>query len=115
MAVHRGAHDERRLRSRTPRDTIPAHSTRARMADRKSTRLNSSHANISYAVFCLKKKNNGLAFAASLLPLPPLLALVAGPLRDVAGHLQPLVCLLVHHFSTPLYATHALRSYLFRY
>src|SRR3712207_8675214 len=26
--------------------------------DRKSTRLNSSHANISYAVFCLKKNNN---------------------------------------------------------
>src|SRR3712207_7342332 len=26
------------------------------MGDRKSTRLNSSHANISYAVFCLKKK-----------------------------------------------------------
>src|SRR3712207_8247333 len=30
----------------------------ARDLDRKSTRLNSSHANISYAVFCLKKKNN---------------------------------------------------------
>src|SRR3712207_8126530 len=29
-----------------------------RVEDRKSTRLNSSHANISYAVFCLKKKNN---------------------------------------------------------
>src|SRR3712207_8303619 len=28
----------------------------SRHADRKSTRLNSSHANISYAVFCLKKK-----------------------------------------------------------
>src|SRR3712207_8179958 len=28
------------------------------IGDRKSTRLNSSHANISYAVFCLKKKNN---------------------------------------------------------
>src|SRR5687768_17746823 len=27
--------------------------------DRKSTRLNSSHGYISYAVFCLKKKNNG--------------------------------------------------------
>src|SRR3712207_7721691 len=27
-----------------------------RLGDRKSTRLNSSHANISYAVFCLKKK-----------------------------------------------------------
>src|SRR3712207_6991832 len=29
---------------------------RLRLEDRKSTRLNSSHANISYAVFCLKKK-----------------------------------------------------------
>src|SRR5258707_5548130 len=28
------------------------------LADRKSTRLNSSHANISYAVFCLKKKKD---------------------------------------------------------
>src|SRR3712207_8799853 len=34
-------------------------------ADRKSTRLNSSHANISYAVFCLKKKT--IALAASSL------------------------------------------------
>src|SRR3712207_7617824 len=33
--------------------------------DRKSTRLNSSHANISYAVFCLKKKNH------ILLPCSP--------------------------------------------
>src|SRR5258707_11374151 len=32
-------------------------STRNVGRDRKSTRLNSSHANISYAVFCLKKKN----------------------------------------------------------
>src|SRR3712207_7698953 len=30
--------------------------------DRKSTRLNSSHANISYAVFCLKKKKNKALF-----------------------------------------------------
>src|SRR3712207_7734170 len=30
--------------------------------DRKSTRLNSSHANISYAVFCLKKKINSLPY-----------------------------------------------------
>src|SRR3712207_8995385 len=35
--------------------TVPA-AVAAR--DRKSTRLNSSHANISYAVFCLKKKKN---------------------------------------------------------
>src|SRR3712207_8831334 len=32
-----------------------------RRPDRKSTRLNSSHPNISYAVFCLKKKNNIIA------------------------------------------------------
>src|SRR3712207_7100482 len=38
---------------RAPRDE-PA--SDARLLDRKSTRLNSSHANISYAVFCLKKK-----------------------------------------------------------
>src|SRR3712207_6963587 len=38
---------------------IGAHSlfgVRTDMQDRKSTRLNSSHANISYAVFCFKKK-----------------------------------------------------------
>src|SRR3712207_8341077 len=34
-----------------------------RCPDRKSTRLNSSHANISYAVFCLKKKNNNHVLA----------------------------------------------------
>src|SRR3712207_7130536 len=37
--------------------------------DRKSTRLNSSHANISYAVFCLKKKNR-----VPLSPITPLLS-----------------------------------------
>src|SRR3712207_8022317 len=35
-------------------------------ADRKSTRLNSSHANISYAVFCLKKKKNGAVRSACM-------------------------------------------------
>src|SRR5947209_9208657 len=33
--------------------------------DRKSTRLNSSHANISYAVFCLKKKQDNHAVQSS--------------------------------------------------
>src|SRR3712207_7047682 len=36
----------------------PAQRRGGRHRDRKSTRLNSSHANISYAVFCLKKKKN---------------------------------------------------------
>src|SRR2546430_10325483 len=35
-----------------------------RRLDRKSTRLNSSHSQISYAVFCLKKKKNSLNFHA---------------------------------------------------
>src|SRR3712207_7046189 len=36
--------------------------------DRKSTRLNSSHANISYAVFCLKKKNTHLSYGSLSSP-----------------------------------------------
>src|SRR2546430_12699827 len=38
-------------------DTTPKKTLNA-SADRKSTRLNSSHSQISYAVFCLKKKQN---------------------------------------------------------
>src|SRR5256886_5922187 len=34
--------------------------------DRKSTRLNSSHSQISYAVFCLKKKKNKTVFSFSI-------------------------------------------------
>src|SRR2546430_8587160 len=41
--------DERTSRFRNPREETE-------MLDRKSTRLNSSHSQISYAVFCLKKK-----------------------------------------------------------
>src|SRR5215813_9484094 len=37
--------------------SLPWRSSRPRGPDRKSTRLNSSHVRISYAVFCLKKKN----------------------------------------------------------
>src|SRR3712207_7526707 len=48
------------------------HATRAGaqplLRDRKSTRLNSSHANISYAVFCLKKKKN-IDFYYIFLPI----------------------------------------------
>src|SRR3712207_7792427 len=40
----------------TPSPRRPRPADRRPEPDRKSTRLNSSHANISYAVFCLKKK-----------------------------------------------------------
>src|SRR5947209_14694424 len=44
-------------------------SRRFTASDRKSTRLNSSHANISYAVFCLKKKNDVAEIVNKLLKL----------------------------------------------
>src|SRR5205085_6288911 len=44
----RGGREVRRARLEHPRHPL----------DRKSTRLNSSHSQISYAVFCLKKKKN---------------------------------------------------------
>src|SRR3712207_7585461 len=40
---------------------------RADRQDRKSTRLNSSHANISYAVFCLKKKKKNHHFQTNTI------------------------------------------------
>src|SRR5258707_3179071 len=45
---------------RLKRDPLSTVLRRRAVRDRKSTRLNSSHANISYAVFCLKKKRNTL-------------------------------------------------------
>src|SRR5437867_9230079 len=62
---------------------------RAVPRDRKSTRLNSSHRTISYAVFCLKKKNGRHALSildahyATLDPLNPV-ALIA-KLEDIAS------------------------------
>src|SRR5258707_9847198 len=46
----------------SPRGAVPPEIT-----DRKSTRLNSSHANISYAVFCLKKKKKVLCMSFLLI------------------------------------------------
>src|SRR3989442_9778280 len=43
------------------RDHAPPPRPRLLAGDRKSTRLNSSHVRISYAVFCLKKKTNAFA------------------------------------------------------
>src|SRR3712207_7953591 len=57
-------HEDERLRRGVPelgvrerREDPCREDVQRRLRDRKSTRLNSSHANISYAVFCLKKKN----------------------------------------------------------
>src|SRR5438270_7891594 len=57
-ADHRASPIERdglaRFLGRNAEDAVTAHDV---AEDRKSTRLNSSHSQISYAVFCLKKKN----------------------------------------------------------
>src|SRR3712207_6905962 len=42
-----------------------------KIKDRKSTRLNSSHANISYAVFCLKKNKKYCVLSLSRRPVSP--------------------------------------------
>src|SRR3712207_7034552 len=46
----------RKQHTESQQDRINGSRSTHRSPDRKSTRLNSSHANISYAVFCLKKK-----------------------------------------------------------
>src|SRR5256885_10899477 len=48
------------LPAHPPRRPLHAHGLHGHPADRKSTRLNSSHLVISYAVFCLKKKKQSL-------------------------------------------------------
>src|SRR3990170_6855800 len=53
-----------------PRAFLAAHLADERRKDRKSTRLNSSHQIISYAVFCLKKKKKKKKRPDSKLSLP---------------------------------------------
>src|SRR3712207_8002747 len=59
--VRRGGADDAERRDEVdvehPLEPVVAHLVDG---DRKSTRLNSSHANISYAVFCLKKKKKNI-------------------------------------------------------
>src|SRR2546426_1812886 len=56
-AGHQGVLARPAALRRVPRRPVARRDARSE-ADRKSTRLNSSHLVISYAVFCLKKKNN---------------------------------------------------------
>src|SRR5688572_30937443 len=58
----------------TPSST-PSRMELTSSSDRKSTRLNSSHSQISYAVFCLKKKKNRKADVDEHLKAPLVLAL----------------------------------------
>src|SRR2546426_4014406 len=57
---HHGSHGARMIRDEPSERRRRAHAASLADRDRKSTRLNSSHLVISYAVFCLKKKKNTL-------------------------------------------------------
>src|SRR5438067_4127565 len=52
-----------------PEDSAPRGVRAIPLLDRKSTRLNSSHVSISYAVFCLKKKKNSHSTLAANYPV----------------------------------------------
>src|SRR5690242_21175846 len=67
-AVHRATRDEHRA----PTEGRAGE----RLADRKSTRLNSSHMSISYAVFCLKKKKKHPTNLIALFPYNSLFVVV---------------------------------------
>src|SRR5256885_13046239 len=79
--------------------------------DRKSTRLNSSHLVISYAVFCLKKKKlNNVpasydkqfkAFPTDLKQLPTVSFFVPSQLNDIHKHMTQKTYTWLHHILTP--------------
>src|SRR5260221_6459499 len=79
----------------------------AKQRDRKSTRLNSSHTVISYAVFCLKKKNNAKLESGAALRTCTGVVFTAGNIKCVsygltmsAGHVAifKAVCEGLHEF-----------------
>src|SRR5439155_3322314 len=82
-------HDALPIYSRAARDPLHAEETEMKMMlgfphlrDRKSTRLNSSHVAISYAVFCLKKKKKPASRPPMLAQLRAALILITSPLPD---------------------------------
>src|SRR5258705_1833331 len=74
-------------RFRRRHDSPPRGSVRPRIVDRKSTRLNSSHLGISYAVFCLKKKKE--EFSSSLTLYLPFLSWRVFPIRTAVVIFDP--------------------------
>src|SRR2546427_64762 len=64
--------------------------------DRKSTRLNSSHSQISYAVFCLKKKNSNELAGLKAIPGSDVLFLCPRAARDEGGITSPQLCSRSH-------------------
>src|SRR2546430_3311202 len=71
---------------------------REALLDRKSTRLNSSHSQISYAVFCLKKKNKRIA---AHLPSHSRASPASHPICTASLHSQHLSCRIADRCHVP--------------
>src|SRR2546421_1507939 len=76
---------------RPPRSTLFPYTTLFR-SDRKSTRLNSNHDQISYAVFCLKKKKKLRLDERMSIPLDPWHALATRELKATQEAFNSLTC-----------------------
>src|SRR2546421_1467397 len=81
---------ERKIRVLVAKPGLDGHERGAKVIDRKSTRLNSSHDQISYAVFCLKKKkkNNHKHQYAQRAIAPPHPLIRLDP-TDTTGYRPP--------------------------
>src|SRR5690348_18171493 len=104
----------RRRKLTSTRPSMACALPRSDLQDRKSTRLNSSHPSISYAVFCLKKKNTGQAAQRAQ---PGLVGAQFGAREQLAvsqqvgdlleladiDHVQDLVVAVVQIVSAPLH------------
>src|SRR2546430_8545254 len=85
-----------RSRAQPAARSVDAASTRADLhlrhaRDRKSTRLNSSHSQISYAVFCLKKKKKKLQNISYLIQYPTIyvsLQMINVSFTDIIRHIM---------------------------
>src|SRR5688572_31604806 len=74
----------------TMRVMLPSQASQRTRADRKSTRLNSSHSQISYVVFCLKKKKRAVEqFGGAYLDVAVLVDRLADVVLDRPPQLPP--------------------------
>src|SRR3712207_7315647 len=95
--------------------TLKSPSLKRSAPDRKSTRLNSSHANISYAVFCLKKKNklNGIHSVKLCLYIRLIHSVHLHPsaFSSSLGTRNAYICASYICHSTPIIYSHHLLAY----
>src|SRR5690349_12048634 len=85
----------------SPGSRAEMRSTRIPLRDRKSTRLNSSHVEISYAVFCLKKKRAAwllVVLITATIPLPSVLAAARVDAIHAADAARDEVVTVLHAF-----------------